>query len=94
MAVGRTLWRHGVRNALIPVITLVGTQIATVLGGSVIIEQVFGIPGLGRLLLDAIHTRDYPVVQGIALSLGLIVLVTNLAVDVCYVIADPRIRLA
>lgn len=88
------LWRHGVRNALIPVITLVGTQIATVLGGSVIIEQVFGIPGLGRLLLDAIHTRDYPVVQGIALSLGLIVLVTNLAVDVCYVIADPRIRLA
>jgi peptide/nickel transport system permease protein len=88
------LWRHGLRNALIPVITLVGTQIANVLGGSVIIEQVFGIPGLGRLLLDAISTRDYPVVQGIALCLGLIVLVTNLAVDVCYALVDPRIRLA
>lgn len=88
------VWGHGVRNALIPVITLVGSQIANVLGGSVVIEQIFGIPGLGRLLLDAISTRDYPVVQGIALSLGIVVLVTNLVVDVCYVIVDPRIRVA
>ncbi|MGE0598223.1 MAG: ABC transporter permease [Dehalococcoidia bacterium] len=88
------VWRHGVRNALIPVLTLLGSQIANVLGGSVVIEQVFGIPGLGRLLLDAISTRDYPVVQGIALCIGLIVLMANLVVDVCYVLVDPRIRLA
>lgn len=79
---------------MIPILTLLGTQVANVLGGSVIIEQVFGIPGLGRLLLDAISTRDYPVVQGIALCLGVIVLVTNLVVDVCYALVDPRIRFA
>lgn len=86
------LWRHGLRNALIPVLTLIGAQVATVLGGSVIIEQVFGIPGLGRLMLESIAIRDYPMVQGITILLGLIVLSSNLVVDICYAIVDPRIR--
>jgi peptide/nickel transport system permease protein len=86
------LRRYALRNALIPVVTVLGTQIAAVLGGAVVIEQVFGIPGVGRLMLDVISNRDYPVVQGIALVLGAVVVLANLIVDVAYTVLDPRIR--
>ena len=84
--------RHALKNAMIPVITLLGLQVAFVIGGSVITESVFAIPGVGRLLLSSIATRDYPVVQGIVVIIGLFVMVTNLVIDLSYGWLDPRIR--
>lgn len=84
--------RHALRNALIPVITLMGLQVSFLLGGSVITETVFALPGLGRLLIGAIASRDYPVIQGIVVVVGFLVLMTNLVVDVAYGYLDPRIR--
>lgn len=84
--------RHGIRNALIPVITVLGVQLAFLFGGSVITESIFSIPGLGRLLLSSINNRDYPMIQGIVVFVGLLVMLTNLAVDVSYGVIDPRIR--
>ncbi|HLZ72578.1 MAG TPA: ABC transporter permease [Dehalococcoidia bacterium] len=86
--------RHCARNALIPVVTLFGIQLAFLISGSVIMEQIFAVPGVGRLLLDAISQRDYPVVQGVTVIVALWVLVINLVVDVSYVYLDPRLRLA
>jgi peptide/nickel transport system permease protein len=86
------LLRHVARNTLIPVLTVIGLQFGWLLGGSVIVEQVFVRPGIGRLLLGAIFNRDYPVVQGVALLFALIFLTTNLLVDLTYSAADPRIR--
>jgi peptide/nickel transport system permease protein len=86
------LTRHVARNALIPVLTVIGLQFGWLLGGSVIVEQVFVRPGVGRLLLGAISNRDYPVVQGIALLFAVIFLTVNLLVDVAYSFVDPRIR--
>ncbi|MEX2229886.1 MAG: ABC transporter permease [Dehalococcoidia bacterium] len=83
---------HALKNALIPVITLLGLQIAFLIGGSVITESVFAIPGVGRLLLSAIANRDYPVVQGVVVIVGFFVMATNLAVDLSYAWLDPRIR--
>jgi peptide/nickel transport system permease protein len=88
------VYRHGVRNALIPVITVVGLQVPVVLGGSVIVEKIFTLPGIGSYLLDAINLRDYPSVQGVVLITACIVVVTNLVVDLVYTVVDPRIRLA
>lgn len=85
---------HAVKNALIPVVTVVGFQIGGLLGGSVIVEQIFGLPGLGWTVLNAIFERDYPVVQVAVLLLTLMYVVVNLAVDVLYVYVDPRIRYA
>lgn len=84
--------RHGLKNALIPVVTLLGLQLTVLVGGSVITESVFALPGLGRLLLDSLVKRDYPIVQGIVVSVGLLVMLTNLAVDLMYGYLDPRIR--
>jgi len=84
--------RHVLRNALIPVITVLGLQVAAVLGGAVIIESIFNLPGLGNLLLNAVTHRDFPVVQGAVLFIGLAVILVNLAVDVAYGYLDPRIR--
>ena len=84
--------RHALKNAMIPVITLLGLQVAFVIGGSVITESVFAIPGVGRLLLSSIANRDYPVVQGIVVIIGLFVMVTNLVIDLSYGWLDPRIR--
>lgn len=89
----RVIARHGVRNAVIPVITLLGLQIAFLLGGSVIVETIFSIPGVGRLLVTAIGKRDYPVVQGIVVVIGLFVMATNLVVDMSYGFLDPRIKI-
>lgn len=84
--------RHALRNALIPVITIVGLQIPILLGGVVIMETIFGIPGLGSYLYQSILSRDYPVVQGVNLITAIVVLAINLLVDVTYGYVDPRIR--
>jgi len=86
------LLKHVLRNALIPVITVLGLQLAGMMGGIIIIESVFGIPGMGRLLLNAIYRRDYPLLQAAILGITMIFLFTNLVVDILYVIVDPRIR--
>lgn len=84
--------RHAVRNALVPVITVVGIQTGYMLGGTVIIEQVFAIPGIGRLALDAVNQRDYPLVQGTTLFIAAAFVFMNLVTDVIYSVVDPRIR--
>lgn len=89
---GRVVGRHVLRNALIPAVTAVGLQLADLLGGAVIIESVFAIPGLGRLTLDSIFARDYPVLQASILMLTGIFLLANLATDLVYALIDPRIR--
>lgn len=86
------IYRHALRNALIPVITIIGIQIGSLMGGSVIIEQIFGLPGVGWWLLQAIYNRDYPVVQVAALLLATVFVLVNLIVDVLYAVIDPRIR--
>jgi len=84
--------RHALRNALIPVITLIGLQAPILIGGSVVIEQIFVIPGTGLLLLDAVGSRDYPVITGVFLVFGAAVLLINLAVDLSYGLLDPKVR--
>ncbi len=85
--------KHAMKNAMIPVVTIMGLQLSGLLGGAVITETIFAIPGLGRLAVDAILTRDYPMVQGVVLFVAVAVVATNLAVDVLYGLLDPRIRL-
>jgi peptide/nickel transport system permease protein len=86
--------RHALANALIPVVTVVGLQIAGLLGGAVIIETIFALPGNGQLLVNAIFSRDFPVVQGIVVVTALAFIFINLIVDVLYAALDPRIRLS
>ncbi len=85
--------RHGLPNALIPILTVIGIVAGALLGGAVIIEQVFSVPGIGRLIIGAIAARDFPVMQGGLLFLAVIYLGVNLIVDLLYAIADPRVRL-
>ena len=92
LAEPRVLYRHALRNALIPVVTVVGLQFGTLLGGAVIIEQVFSLPGVGRFALEGINLRDYPVVQGAVLLISAAFIVVNLLVDILYSLIDPRIR--
>jgi peptide/nickel transport system permease protein len=92
LAERRVIGRHVLRNALVPAVTAVGLQLADLLGGAVIIESVFAIPGLGRLTLDSIFARDYPVLQASILMLTVIFLLANLAADCVYALIDPRIR--
>jgi peptide/nickel transport system permease protein len=84
--------KHSLRNAVIPVVTVLGIQIAQILGGTVIIEQIFGLPGMSRFLFDAINQRDYPVIQGVNLVVVSFIVVINLVVDALYAVLDPRIR--
>ncbi len=86
------IMRHALRNALIPVVTLVGLQAPLLIGGAVIIEQIFVIPGMGLLLLEAVNQRDYPIITGVFLTVGLAVMLINLAVDLSYGLLDPRVR--
>ncbi len=86
------MWRHAFKNAFAPTWTLLGLILGALLGGIAVIETVFTIPGLGRLLVDAIYARDYPVVQGCILSIAVIYVLVNLIVDLLYPIFDPRIR--
>jgi peptide/nickel transport system permease protein len=89
---GRVLVLHALRNALLPVITVIGLQFGSLLSGAIIIENVFSRPGLGSTLIDAIKERNYPVVQGAVLVIAVIYVVVNLLVDLAYGLADPRIR--
>ncbi len=84
--------RHALRNALIPVVTSIGPQLVIMVSGSVVIEQIFNLPGMGRLTLQAIQTRDYPVVSGVLLVLSVAIVLMNLLVDLSYAFLDPRIR--
>lgn len=86
------LFRHAFRNAMIPVMTIVGLQIASLLGGTIIIEQVFNWPGLGSLAIGAISSRDFPLIQGIILFIGIVFVVVNIVVDLLYGLVDPRIE--
>ncbi len=85
--------RHALKNAMIPVITVMGLQLSGLLGGAVITETIFSVPGLGRLTVDSILTRDFPMIQGVVLFAALAVVATNLTVDLTYAVLDPRIRL-
>lgn len=86
------VWRHALRNAAVPIATIVGIGVALLMGGVVVTETVFSIPGVGRLLVDAILRRDYPIIQGVILLLAGIYIVVNICVDISYAIFDPRIR--
>ena len=84
--------RHALRNALIPVVTLIGLQAPLLIGGAVIMEQIFVIPGMGLLLLEAVNQRDYPIITGVFLIVGVAVMVINLLVDLSYGMLDPKVR--
>ena len=86
------IMRHALRNALIPVVTLIGLQAPLLIGGAVIIEQIFVIPGMGLLLLEAVNQRDYPIITGVFLTVGIAVMLINLVVDLSYGLLDPRVR--
>lgn len=85
--------RHGLRNALIPIITIAGTQLGEILTGSILIESIFMMPGMGKLLLDAINARDLPLIQGGVMYIAIICVTVYLVVDILYAVVDPRIRL-
>ena len=84
--------RHALRNSLIPVITATGIILSLLIGGSVVVEQVFALPGVGRLIVQAILARDYPIVQGTLLLLGFLFVLLNVLIDGIYTWADPRVR--
>ena len=86
------IMRHAIKNAFIPVVTLIGLQLPILVGGSVIMENIFNLPGLGRLFLNALTVRDYPVVSGVNLVLSSVVLLNNLFIDLIYPYLDPRVR--
>ena len=92
LATRTTIMRHALRNALIPVVTLVGLQAPVLVGGTVILEQIFVIPGMGLLLLEAVSQRDYPIITGVFLIVGIVVVLINLLVDLSYGLLDPKVR--
>jgi ABC-type dipeptide/oligopeptide/nickel transport system permease component len=98
-AISKGLWesavvyRHALRSALLPVVTVIGLQVGSLLGGAVLTETIFAWPGLGRLAVNAIAERDIPLVQGIVLVVAMLFALVNLAVDVLHTLIDPRIRL-
>ncbi|MEL6997036.1 MAG: ABC transporter permease [Pseudomonadota bacterium] len=89
---GQVLWRHALRNALIPVLTIIGLQFSFLLAGGIIIEQVFYLPGLGRLIFQAISARDLIVVESVVMLLVFAVILVNFLVDIAYAVVDPRLR--
>jgi len=91
---GRVVIRHAFRNALVPVVTLGALELGTLLSGAILTEQVFSIPGFGKLIVDAVFNRDYPVVQGVVLVTATIFILLNLLADVLYVLINPRLRVA
>jgi len=86
------VYKHALKNAMIPTVTVIGISLAILISGSVIVEQVFNIPGLGRLIISAVLRRDYPVIQGVVICIAGIYMLVNLAVDLSYVVFDPRVR--
>ena len=89
---GKVLLVHALRNAAVPIVTVIGLGIAVLIGGVVVTESVYNIPGLGRLVVDAILKRDYPIIQGVILVFSGIYVLVNLLIDLSYTILDPRIR--
>jgi peptide/nickel transport system permease protein len=86
------LFIHALKNAAVPIVTVIGIGVALLIGGAVVTESVFVIPGLGRLTIDAILRRDYPVIQGVVLLFSFVYVLVNLAIDLLYTVLDPRIR--
>jgi len=86
------LFLHALKNAAVPIVTVIGIGVALLIGGAVVTESVFAIPGLGRLVVDAILRRDYPVIQGVVLLFSFVYVLVNLGVDLLYTAFDPRIR--
>ena len=86
------LFRHALRNAAVPILTVIGTGFALMISGVVVTESVFNLPGLGRLTVDAILARDYPVIQALILLTSLVYVAINLLIDLSYAVLDPRIR--
>ena len=89
---GVVVRRHALKNALIPVITVIGMMVSMIFGGSVVVEMIFSMPGMGTLLMAAINTRDYPTIMGVVFMISLFVCITNLLVDLAYAAVDPRIK--
>ena len=83
---------HALKNAAIPVVTIIGVGVALLISGAIVTETVFALPGIGRLTVDAILRRDYPIIQGVILIFSAVYVLVNLAVDLSYVLFDPRIR--
>ncbi|MGH6645281.1 MAG: ABC transporter permease, partial [Bradyrhizobium sp.] len=88
----RVIVRHALRNALIPALTIIGASVGALLGGAVVTETVFTIPGMGRLVVQSIGRRDFPVIQGAVMLIAGVYVLVNLAVDILYVYVDPRVR--
>jgi peptide/nickel transport system permease protein len=86
------LFVHALKNAAVPIVTVIGLGVAGLIGGAVVTESVFAIPGVGRLVVDAILRRDYPVIQGVVLIFSFVYVIVNLLVDLTYTLFDPRIR--
>jgi len=93
VSIRNVILKHSLRNALIPVVTLSGIQLGYLLGGTIVIENMFALPGMGRLLLQVVNERDYPVVQGIVLFIGILIVLLNIVVDILYTLIDPRVEL-
>lgn len=89
---GRAVWKHGLKNALLPVLTVMGTVFGALLSGSFVVETIFRVPGIGFESINSISKRDYPVIQGMALLVAVLYIVINIAIDVLYGVIDPRIR--
>ncbi|HOH12440.1 MAG TPA: ABC transporter permease, partial [Thermotogota bacterium] len=89
----KVIYRHALKNAMIPVITTAGIQFGYLMGGTILIENMFALPGLGRLLLQSVNQRDYPVIQGVVLFTGVFIVLMNILVDILYTLIDPRIDL-
>ena len=87
------IWKHGLRNILLTVITVVGMEVPMLFGGSVVVEQVFSWPGLGLMTMSAVSSRDYPVIMGVCLMTAVIVVLVNLITDVLYALANPTVEL-
>ena len=86
------VYKHALKNAIIPTLTVIGITFALLIGGAVVIETVFNIPGLGRLIISAVLRRDYPVIQGVVLLIAVTYTAVNLLVDLAYLVVDPRVR--
>jgi peptide/nickel transport system permease protein len=85
-------YRHAARNAAIPVVSVIGLQFGALLGGAIVIENVFSLPGMGKMIVDAVSNRDYPIVQGGVLVITLMFILINLATDLLYALLNPRLR--
>jgi peptide/nickel transport system permease protein len=86
------IWRHALKNAILPVVTVIGIEFAFLIGGLVVTETVFNLPGVARFLVDAILWRDYPIVQNLVMFIAVVVILSNLFVDLLYGVLDPRVR--